>query len=129
LSGATDAEEFESSIIPTPVNLTPASDGARNKTTASIFLDRWLTPKPFFFASIFIFNMASVVVDDPSPQFTYNGGIWSTSAQAHFFGGSSTWPGFALASDNSDTGVYGSLTFYFQGTCPSLLCCEITRNL
>ena len=63
--------------------------------------------------------MAQVVVDNPSPQFVYGGDInsWSTNALSHYFGGSIAWPGFAQASDsNADSGVYGTLTFSFQGT-------------
>jgi hypothetical protein len=61
-------------------------------------------------------NMAQVVIDNPSPQFVYGGGSWSTNALSHYFGGSIAWPGFAQAfGSNADTGVYGALTFYFQG--------------
>jgi len=59
--------------------------------------------------------MASIVVDDTSSQFTYGGGPWSAVAASHFYGGSATSPDFARDA-NGDSGVYGSLSFTFQGT-------------
>ena len=59
--------------------------------------------------------MARIIVDNLSSQFTYGGGNWSSVAVSHFYGGDATWPDFARG-NNSDTGVYGSLTFTFQGS-------------
>jgi hypothetical protein len=61
--------------------------------------------------------MAGIVVDDPWSQFTYGGGTWGRVNAAYFLGNSATWPDFARDSNNSDTGVYGSFSFNFQGTC------------
>jgi hypothetical protein len=62
--------------------------------------------------------MARIIVDDLSSQFSYGGGTWSSVSDSHFYGGEATWPDFARGS-TGDTGVYGSLTFNFQGTCPT----------
>ena len=59
--------------------------------------------------------MASFILDNTSTQFTYGGGVWNTIASYVYFGGSTTWPDFTRTTNNSDTGIYGSLTFVFQG--------------
>jgi hypothetical protein len=58
--------------------------------------------------------MTRIIVDDLSSNFIYGGGYWGTVSASHFYGGSTAWPYFARG-NNSDTGVYGSLTFSFQG--------------
>jgi len=59
--------------------------------------------------------MASIVRDDPAAHITTGGGTWSVVFMERFFGGSATWPAFAI-DNNGDTGTYGSLSMPFHGT-------------
>ena len=60
-------------------------------------------------------TMASIVLDDGSPQIVYGGGIWSINSQSHFFGRSMTYNDFSAAPDSSNSGTYRNLTFFFHG--------------
>lgn len=60
-------------------------------------------------------RMASIVLDDSTTSLRVRGGEWTVAIADRFFGGSSVWPQFAAYS-NSDTGIYGTLDFTFQGT-------------
>ncbi|KAG6826769.1 hypothetical protein H0H92_014524 [Tricholoma furcatifolium] len=65
--------------------------------------------------------MATIVIDDTTSQLvlgsTEPGSAWSSIPGQQFYGGEATYPAFASnANQTGDSGNYGTLEMYFQGT-------------
>lgn len=58
--------------------------------------------------------MASIIVDDPSSQFTYGGSQWDEVPAPHFYGGSTIFPPYAQDGSSGFLG-YGTFNFGFEG--------------